>query len=311
MRRAIAVVVSLALSATVAVVLAGRPPAASGRPFLKIGRAHADYAPALTGNKPIFVLILGSDALKGVPLDKSRSDSIHILGINPKRHSATLIGIPRDAYVPLASGGTGKINNAMAAGGIDAAVATVERLSGIKFDYYALSGFNEMVAAVDEIGGINIDIPYSFAGFTRNFEAGQAKLDGKAALEFARTRKSLRLGDFDRSMNQGRILLAALAQFRKRFDRDPTEMFTWLGAGMRWVNTDLSIDELVTLGFTATNVSPKRVTNLVLMGSVGTAGSMSIVNLSSANQPLFKDIAADGFILQRDIPAQAQPANGT
>jgi LCP family protein required for cell wall assembly len=311
MRRAIAVVVVLGLCAAVAAVIA-RPHPASGRPFLKIGRAHAEHIPALTGDKPIFVLILGSDALQGVALRDGLSDSIHILGINPKRRSATLLGIPRDSYVPLASGGTGKINTAMHAGGIEATIATVERLSGIRLDYYALSGFNEMVYAIDEIGGINIDIPYSFAGFTRSFEAGPARLDGKAALEFARTRKSLHMGDFDRSMNQGRIMLAALAQFRKQFGRDPSTMFTWLGAGMRWVDTDLSIDELVTLGFTATNVAPKRVTNLVLMGTNGLINGMSVVNLStSVNQPLFKDMAADGFIRQADIPAQAQPANGT
>lgn len=310
-RRIVAVVVAVSLVAVVALSVARRPPAAAGRPFLEIGRAHADYVPSLTGGDPIFVLILGSDALKGVALQEGLSDSIHILGINPKRRSATLMGIPRDAYVPLASGGSDKINQAMHRGGVEATVATVERLTGIRFDYYALSGFNEMVAAVDEIGGITIDIPYSFSGFTRSFEAGQSRLDGKAALEFSRTRKSLQAGDFDRSMNQGRVLVAALAQFRKQFARDPASLFTWLGAGMRWVDTDLSIDELVRLGFTATRVSPKRVSNLVLMGSIGTAGGMSIVNLSSANAPLFKDLAADGFIRQQDIPVQAQPDNGT
>jgi LCP family protein required for cell wall assembly len=309
MRRAIGVVVVLSLCAGVAAVIA-RPHAASGRPFLEIGRAHAEHIPALTGDKPIFVLILGSDALPGVALEDGLSDSIHILGINPKRRSATLIGIPRDSYVPLASGGTGRINTAMHAGGIEATIATIERLSGIRFDYYALSGFNEMVAAVNEIGGINIDIPYSFAGYTRSFEAGQANLDGKAALEFVRTRKSLSSGDFDRSMNQGRILLAALAQFRRQFGRDPASMFSWIGAGRRWVHTDLEVDELITLAFTATNVSPKRVTNLVLMGTNGSVGGMAVVNLSTtANQPLLKDIAADGFIRQDAIPAQAQPAN--
>jgi LCP family protein required for cell wall assembly len=308
-RRTIAIVVSLAISAGMAALLTGTP-SATGRPFLEIGRAHAELAPSLTGNKPIFVLILGSDALKGVALQEGLSDSIHILGINPKQHSATLIGIPRDSYVPLASGGSGKINVAMHQGGVQATIETVERLSGLRFDYYALTGFNEVVAAIDQIGGLTIDIPYSFTGYTRNFDAGRTKLEGSAALEFSRTRKSLRGGDFDRSMNQGRVLLAALAQFRKQFGRDASAMFLWIGAGLRNVDTDLSVDELVRLGFTAIDVSPKNVTNLVLMGSVGTAGGTSIVNLSSENQQLFNDIARDGFIEERDIPSQAQPSNG-
>jgi LCP family protein required for cell wall assembly len=309
-RRTIGVIVALGLCATVAVAIT-RPREASGRPFLEIGRAHAEHVPSLTGDKPIFVLVLGSDSRPGTALEDGLCDSIHILGINPKRRSATLMGIPRDAYVPLASGGTNKINSAMPAGGVDAMIATVERLTGIRFDYYALSGFDETIGAFNDIGGLDIDLPYSFTGYASSFQAGKAELSGRAVLELARTRKGLNLGDFDRSMNQGRILVAALAQFRKEFGRDPTTLFTWLGAGMRGVQTDLSIDELITLSFTATKVSPKRLTNLVLMGTNGMVGSISVVNLSSANQPLFKDMAADGFIRQENIPTQAQPANGT
>lgn len=311
MRRVIAVTVAASMVFAVAAMLSGSP-VASGRPFLKIGRAHAEHVPALGGRKPIFVLVLGSDSRESLPIHRGLSDSIHILGINPKQRSATLIGIPRDSYVPLASGGTGKINKALEVGGVDAAIATVERLSGLRFDYFAITGFNEMVAAVNEIGGLRIDLPYSFPGYSRTFQSGQRTLDGSAALEMARTRKSLRGGDFDRSMNQGRLMVAALTQFRTQFARNPTALFTWIGAGRRWVDTDLSVDELITLAFTVTDMSPRRVTNLVLTGSIGTASNgTSIVNLSSASERLFKDIAADGYIEQRDIPAQAQPANRT
>ena len=41
--------------------------------------------------------------------------------------------------------------------------------------------------------------------------------------------------------------------------------------------------------------------------TVGTAGGASIVNLPSPN-PVFQDIADDGFILPQDIPADASTA---
>ena len=111
-------------------------------------------------------------------------------------------------------------------------------------------------------------------------------------------------------MNQGRLLLAALAQFRKNFDKDGSAIFRWLGAGMRNVRTTLSLDELLQLGFTATQVPAKRVTNLVLIGTTGIENGASVVYLTTArNQPLLQDIAADGFILPKDIPEDAQPAN--
>jgi len=42
-------------------------------------------------------------------------------------------------------------------------------------------------------------------------------------------------------------------------------------------------------------------------GSVGTVGSMSVVNLPSPNA-VFQDVAADGYVLPKDIPADAAPA---
>jgi hypothetical protein len=62
---------------------------------------------------------------------------------------------------------------------------------------------------------------------------------------------------------------------------------------------------LLTLGLASSEVSPKRVTNLVVVGSIGTAGGTSIVNLPSPT-PVFDDIAADGYVLPQDIlPANA------
>lgn len=280
---------------------------ASGRPVFEIGRAHADYAPVLEGNEPIFILLLGGDARTGQTLERSRADSIHILGINPDAGRATLFGIPRDSQVTLSTGGSGKINEAMAAGGPQAQVATVENLTGITFDYYMLTGFDEMISAVNDVGGIKIDIPYTFQGYNQTFQAGPDKLDGRSALEFARVRKSLSSGDFARSMNQGRIMLAALETFQRSFGKDASTLFRWIGAGLRNMNTDLSLDELLTLGFTAASVKPKKLTNLVAIGNSTTVGGVSIVQLSSENQSLWKDLAADGYITKKDVPSQALP----
>jgi LCP family protein required for cell wall assembly len=280
---------------------------ASGRAVFAIGRAHADYAPVLEGKDPIFILLLGGDARTGETLERSRADSIHILGINPESGRATLFGIPRDSQVPLSTGGTGKINEAMTAGGPQAQVETIEALTDITFDYYMLTGFDEMISAVNDVGGIKIDIPYGFQGYNQTFQAGPDKLDGRSALEFGRVRKSLSSGDFGRSMNQGRLMLAALDTFQKAYRKDASALFRWIGAGLRNVNTDLSLDELMTLGFTAASVKPKKLTNLVAIGNSTTSNGVSIVVLSPENQALWKDLAADGYITKKDVPSAAQP----
>ena len=83
-------------------------------------------------------------------------------------------------------------------------------------------------------------------------------------------------------------------------------MFRWIGAGMRNVETDVPLQELLTLAFTAVDLPTKRVTNVVAVGSIGSVGSISVVNLPDPH-PIFEDVAADGFVKPKDIPAEAQP----
>lgn len=298
--------VTLALGAWVtgtAIGTMGTVPAATAQPLLMFGRAHADYAPVLDGSEPIFIFLLGSDARPGTPVDHGLCDSIHILGIDPASGRATLLGIPRDSWVPLSGGGEGKINSSMPPGGPEAEIATIENLTGITADYYALTGFKGLARAVNEVGGITVDNPYTFVGDVRTFEEGVHTLDGHAALGFARTRHSLPRGDFDRSENQGRLLIGALQTFQKAFAKDPTVMFTWLGAGGRWVQTSLSLDELTTLAFTGLDLKSKNITNMVVPGTSAMVGSMSTVSLSPDAQGYFDDLKADGYILPKDLPA--------
>ena len=187
-------------------------------------------------------------------------------------------------------------------------IDTVEDLTGVRLDYYVITGFDGMKRIFDALGGLKVNAPYSFEGHEGTpFKEGRQTLTGAQALEFARTRKSLPQGDFDRSMNQGRLLLAAFSQFMAEFRKDPTELFHWIAVGMRNVDTDVPLKELLTLAFMSSEIRPKRVTNLVAIGSIGTAGGASIVNLPSPN-PVFQDVAADGYVLPKDIPAENAPS---
>jgi hypothetical protein len=76
---------------------------------------------------------------------------------------------------------------------------------------------------------------------------------------------------------------------------------------MRNVATDVPLNELLTLAFASSEIGPKRVTNLVASGSIGTAGGASVVNLPSPN-PVFRDVAADGYVLPEDISAANAPS---
>jgi LCP family protein required for cell wall assembly len=311
----IVVMVSVFLLAVIAtravgsIVAAGRAESsASATPngSITIGRAHADYAPSLTGSTPIFILILGSDSRGDQAIEQGRADSIHILGINPAAGRATLLGIPRDSWVPLATGGTNKINSALPAGGIDKEIETVENLTGIRFDYYAITAFQGFTEAVDAIGGLSMDLPYAVVGDGGGgWAAGPQHMSGADALGYARARDHLPRGDFDRSWNQGFVMLSALDQFRAQTAKHPAAVYQWLAAGLRHVQSSLDVGELMQLAGLSASIPSSRVTNLVALGTGGWEGSQSVVFLSAADRALFADLAQDGYILPRDVPKEA------
>jgi polyisoprenyl-teichoic acid--peptidoglycan teichoic acid transferase len=282
----------------------GSPAAATAQSAMVIGKAHADFAPSLGGNKPIFILALGSDSRPETPIERGLSDSIHIIAINPDKHKVSILGFPRDSYVAIPGHGSNKINSAMALGGPELTVQTVEQLTGITFDYYVLTSFEGVQAAVDDIGGLTIDVPFPmFDPYSRsNFDEGVQTLNGHDTLAFARDRHSLTSGDFGRSENQGRVLLAALTQLRKQYAKDPSVLFDYIGAGLRNVQTDLSTSEVLTFAFTALSINPTHVENMVAPGTIGSVGTMSTVNLSSSNSTLYKDLADDGIVSKRNVP---------
>lgn len=305
-RRVVFVMASLTLwvAGTVAGSIGPAAAPASALPRLVIGKAHAGYTPAIGGTKPIFILALGSDARPGTAIEDGLSDSIHIIAINPEKDKISILGLPRDSYVEIPGFGSNKINAAMPEGGPALTIKTVENLTGITFDYYVLTSFKGVETAVDDIGGVKIDVPFPMSNSLSgtSFAAGEQTFNGEEALAFARDRHSLLSGDFGRSEDQGRLLLAVLTQLRQQYAKDPGVLFTYIGAGLRNVQTDLSTQEVLDFAFTALSINPTHVQNMVAPGSVGTSGSLSIVNLSPSNTTLYKDLADDGIVEKKNVP---------
>ena len=270
-----------------------------------LGKAHSGYAPSLSGKQPIVILAIGSGARPGNDVTHSLSDSIHIILLDPKNHHATIIGVPRDSWVSIPGHGTNKINAAMEYGGPTLLVQTLEQLSGLHIDYYALTTFWGITSMVDQIGGLTIDVPFSMhdANSGANFSPGVHQMNGKQVLAFSRDRDSLVSGDFGRSEDGGRVFLAALTQYRKEFAQDPSRMFNWISAGMRNLSTDLPLTNILQLAYFSTNVPLKNVQNIVLPGTTGNVGSQSVVHLNTAQaKVIFDDAKTDAIVSKSHVP---------
>jgi polyisoprenyl-teichoic acid--peptidoglycan teichoic acid transferase len=284
---------------------ASKPRAAQAMPLFQIQPAHAGYTPALDGSEPVFILVLGSDARPGETITGERADSIHIVALNPAKGRATIVGFPRDSWVPIPGYGTNKINSAMTEGGPELVVKTVEDLTGLKMNYWALTWFDGFISMINDIGGLTMDVPFGVHDTYAHAEldAGKQVLSGRDALAFARARHALPSGDLGRSENQGRLMIAALAQFQKEFHKDPASIFTWVGAGMRNSRTDIALDQLMTLAFTGANLNSHQVTNIVVPGGLAMEGTESVVTLDmDALGAISKDLEKDGIIGKKNIP---------
>ncbi len=155
--------------------------------------------------------------------------------------------------MPIPGRGSGKINSSLFYGGPALMVQTVENLAHVQIDYWAITTFWGFTDMIDSVGGLTMNVPFAMSdSYARaDFQPGVQDLSGRDALAFARTRHDLQMGDFARQENGGRLFLAALANFQRAFRSDPSSLVEWLGAGMRNIETTMSLGEIMPLAFTA------------------------------------------------------------
>jgi LCP family protein required for cell wall assembly len=275
-------------------------PSTASTPAVQLYAAHDDASlvPALEGKRPLFILSLGSDARPGQDVARQRSDSIHIIGIDLATRHASILGFPRDSYVPIPGHGTNKINSAMSSGGPSLLIQTLEHLTGIHIDFWMLTSFPGIVNMVNGVGGVTVDVPYpmhdSFSG--ANFDRGTRHMNGKQALAFARDRHDVPGGDLGRSKDQGILLMSALAAFREAFAHDPVAAFSWIRAGWSQIKSNLSVATLLQLALTASQVSVHDVNNVVVPATGGVVGGLDVVFLLPSAHAVFADLRDDGVI---------------
>jgi LCP family protein required for cell wall assembly len=270
-----------------------------------VGKAHAGFTPSLTGSKPVVILAIGSGAREGENVLRSLGDSLHLIFLNPAKRRAVLVGVPRDSYMPIPGRGSGKINSSMVYGGPDLMVQTMEQNFGVTIDYWALTTFWGFTDMINAVGGLTVDVPFPMVdSYSRSdFQPGVQKLTGPEALAFSRDRHSLEQGDFGRQENGGRLILAALAQFKKQFRADQARLFTWLGAGMRNIDTEIPLSEVMALAYSASRVPTTKVQNVVLPGGTGMVGGTSVVTLDMARaRAIVADAKADALLLKKNVP---------
>ncbi|GAG26566.1 unnamed protein product, partial [marine sediment metagenome] len=215
----------------------------------------------------INILFLGLDRKVGVPENTAaRTDSVFILTIDPFSKTAGVFSIPRDLVVEIPDGSGGYISNRVnvvwetgefvydryPGGGPGLIKDTIEdeRNFDIPIDHYVILDFADFKDLIDEVGGIDIDVPeyavdYDYSdcegcpGYAVEFVPGMEHMDGPRALAYARIRKSD--NDFKRIERQ-QLVIEATAKKALGLDLfvSPNKALDLYGEYKDAVQTDIS-----------------------------------------------------------------------
>jgi len=227
----------------------------------------------------VWILAVGSDARPGEDMTRVRGDALQLVGMNTRTGAATAIGIPRDSWVPIPGYGYSRVNAALTFGGPELLGRTVGDLVGIQPDYVFVTRFPFFENMIKDIDGIEVRNPRPFSDSNlkpAGFPAGRIRLTGYEAMAFARIRKTLPGGDFDRSANQQIVLRGIHAKVRAN-----SHQRGFIESGvltvMKHLETDLSPGELFMLAQAMAQVDPGKITACVIQGSIANIGGASVV----------------------------------
>jgi len=219
------------------------------------------------------ILLLGIDQREG-DTSTCRTDTMILVSLDPETNSASMVSIPRDLWVTIPGFGENRCNVAhylgekhdYPGGGPALAKKTIWYALGVPIHYYARINFVGFEKLVDAMGGITIDVEKAihdekypdghYGVITIDIPAGVQKMDGKTALQYARSRHGKT--DFDRMERQQKVLLAARDKALK-LDFPISRIPELLEVAGDSVKTDLSLNQIVALAEMAKGVDQANI----------------------------------------------------
>ena len=273
--------------------------------------AEADRPPPAPGRAQNWLLV-GSDrradqATTGRAATQSlwragaqRADTIMLVHLPADRARAYLVSFPRDAWVPIQGQGNAKLNAAFSWGGPPLLIATIERLTGVRVDHFAILDFEGFRSMTDALGGVEVRVARTVRDPARQvlWPAGTQHLDGARALDFVRQRHNLPGGDLGRIRRQQAFLKALAGQVVDRGTlTNPLKLNAFLEAATKAVSVDASLT-IARLRALAVQFRSAGAGDIVFVtapvAGMGTQGRQSVVYLDRAKgQPLYRALRTD------------------
>lgn len=239
------------------------------------------------GRVNVLLLARGGAGHDGADL----TDTILIASIDPIQKETGLLSIPRDLYVKSSGGGSTKINalfanakqNAMAKGqstqeaekvGFEALEKKVSEVAGIPIHYHVMVDFAGFSQAIDQVGGVTIDVKeplYDSVLAAENkgnpllASAGLQTMNGKKALLYAQSRYGSARGDFDRNQRQREVLVALKDKvFTLGTFGNPLKVTQLMDTFGSHIQTNFNIDEIMRMYNLGKDIDSSKITSVGL-----------------------------------------------
>lgn len=277
--------------------------------FASINPQTRPTVPPAAKNAETFLLVgsdsragatTGSNATASITPGAQRSDVMMLVRLAADRKSAAVVSIPRDSYVDVPGYGMTKINAAYSYGGPGLAIQTVEGLTHIRIDHFAVIDFSGFKAMTDAIGGVNVAVAAPTTSGGTTFHAGINHLDGAQALTYVRQRHGLPRGDLDRVQRQQNVLRAIMRKVVSRGELShPVSLYHLLSAVAASVSVDdtMSNGDLRSLALSLRNLRGNNVTFLTApVAGFADRGGQSVDLLDpTRSAQLWKDLGNGSF----------------
>ncbi|MDJ0600245.1 MAG: LCP family protein [Crocosphaera sp.] len=245
-------------------------------------------------SRPVNVLVLGTKVLTSEidekPIEdlgyhalvnsfKGLSDTMVLLRFDPLSNKLSLLSIPRDTQTTI-NYELRKINEANYYGGPALAAETVsELLGGVPVDRYVRVNIQGVEKVIDALGGVNVYVPkdMKYTDHSQHLyidlKEGEQHLDGEKAVAFLRFRHD-RYGDIGRVQRQQMFMRALVEQALKpqTLLRIP-EILSIISS---YIDTNLTVEELVALSGFASQTKRSNVQMLMLPGRFSGDGKQEV-----------------------------------
>lgn len=268
---------------------------------------------------PVNILLVGSDSGGGNAAYGERGETLNdvtiLLHISPVSHTAIVVSMQRDMFVPIVgcsegNPGTRKINEALYYGGLACAVTTVEALTGLDIGYAAKIEFDGVIAMSDAVGGVEVCVAEAIHDLqiTFDLEAGTHTLQGWDALQFLRSRHGVGDGsDTTRVSNQQLFLSALMRKIKSEGTlTNPITVYALAKAAANNMQLSTSLSSLDTMASMALAVKDIPLANMVFVsypaGATQMGGVGGVAPKKADAKVLMDAIAADAQVVVTGDP---------